>query len=70
MTVNLDSDLVGTKFDAARQVNIYTARRGDRRWTVEVPLSELQPLMGNKTARRQKVENFINSAMSGPADGE
>lgn len=69
---NIDCDLVSSKWDAARQVNVYVGKRGDdRKWTVEIPQSELQPHIGNKMMRRKIVTNFMESAMnSRPADGE
>lgn len=70
MIVNIDSDIVQSKFDSVRQMNVYTVKRGERRWTVEIPLSELHKFAGNKTARRGIVERYCNSAMNGPADGE
>jgi hypothetical protein len=68
--INLDSDVVSSKFDAVKQTCLYTVRRGDRLWTVEIPLSELHVHAGNKMLRRKTVENYLNSAMSGPSDDE
>lgn len=70
MTVNLDTDLVGTKFDKTKQACIYTARQGARQWTVEIPLKELSVNAGNKILRRQTVVRYLQSAMNGPSDDE
>jgi len=70
MSFNIDCDLVGSQWDAQRQVNIYVGKRDERLWTVEIPLSELQPYMGNKIMRRQIVTRFIEGAMQGPDDAE
>lgn len=70
MTVNLSSDIVGSRFDAVRQVNIYTVRRGGRIWTVEVPLSEVHKHAGNKIARCGIVARYCQSVLNGPSDDE
>lgn len=66
----LENDVVSTRFDAQRQVNIYVLRKNDRQWTVEVPLSDLHPMAGNKQARRKIVEARLQGAMNGPSDDE
>lgn len=70
MTINLDSDLVSTKFDSVKQVCIYTARQGLRQWTAEIPVKELNAYAGNKMMRRQIVTRYLQSAMNGPSDNE
>lgn len=70
MPVNIDSDLVSSRFDKVRQLCIYTAKSGERRWTVEIPARELFALGGNKTLKRQTVTRYLQSAMSGPSDDE
>lgn len=66
----VENDVVSTGFDAVRQVSIYVLRKNERQWTVEIPLSDVQSLMGNKQARRKLVESRLQGAMNGPSDDE
>lgn len=66
----LENDVVSTKFDTQRQMNIYVVMKDGQQWTVEIPLSDLHPLAGNKAARRKMVETRLQGAMNGPSDDE
>ncbi len=68
MTILLENDVISSKWDALRQVNTFVVARDGKQWTVEIPQSLLQPLMGNKIARRQFTHNCIVKAMQGPPD--
>lgn len=70
ITVNVDTDIVGTKFNKTKQTCLYTVERNGKRWTAEIPLDELQRLGGNKMARRKIVENYLATKMAGPPDDE
>lgn len=68
MTINLESEIVGTLFDPIAQACVYTIQRGDKRWTVAVPLHHLDVHRGNKANRRKHVATVLENAMRGEPD--
>jgi len=47
----------------------YTIERNGKRWTVQVPLAQLDACGANKQARRDYLGNVLLAAMDGPPDG-
>lgn len=73
MTINIDAEVVATRYDAARRVNLYTVARGGRCWTVEIPNEHFDKHgrgVGSNGRRRQHLANVLTTAMGGKADGE
>lgn len=73
MTINLDGEIVATAFDPIAGTCSYTLERGGKRWTVSVPLQQLDahgPVSLTKQIRRNHVGGLLTQAMAGPADGE
>jgi hypothetical protein len=68
MTIHLDSEVVATSFDPVTQTCSYTIQRGDDRWTVSVPLADLNKLGANKAAKHALIANKLNAAMLGAPD--
>ena len=70
MTVNLDHEVVATRFDATTRTCFYTIERDRKRWTVGVHVDEFEKHGVNKQRRRLTLAAALNQAMLGPADGE
>jgi hypothetical protein len=70
MTINLDTEIVATAFDPASGTCAYTIARDGRRWTVRVPLAQLDGHGVSKEARRAHLANLLTAAMQGPSDRE
>ena len=68
--IALESEIVASRYDAKARTNHYTIARGNRRWTVAVHDDALKAHGGNKQARRKHLENALEVAMRGKADGE
>lgn len=68
MTVNLETEVVATGYNAAEQTCLYTIERGGKRWTVSVPLKHLEAHGGNRAARRNHLANVLENAMQGAHD--
>ena len=68
MSINLDTEIVATAFDPATGTCAYTVERDGRRWTVRVPLSQLDGQGASKDARRAHLANLLTAAMQCPAD--
>jgi hypothetical protein len=68
MTINLDTEIVATAFDPATNTCAYTIARGGRRWTVQVPLAQLDAHGASKDARRAHLANVLDAAMQGAPD--
>jgi hypothetical protein len=76
--MNHEEEIVGSGYDAARDVFTYTGARNGKRWTIEISNKELDqfgPVLGmsaaqNSTRRRDYLAQRMNDAMRGPADGE
>jgi hypothetical protein len=77
MTIALESEIVGSAYDARTHMHSYTIDRGGRRWTVKIPAAELDrngPLLGAKAGvarmrRRGYLAARLTNAMQGPHDG-
>ena len=69
-TINLDTEIVGTRYDPVNRTNHYTIERGGRRWTASVHTDHLAVHKANKEARRRHVANALVEAMRGNPDGE
>lgn len=69
-TINLDTEVVATRYDRVKHENIYTIERGGRRWTVAIHDDDLARHKANKLARRAHLGNMLAQAMQGKADGE
>lgn len=69
-TINLDTEVVASSYDATAQTYSYTFERAGRRWTVTVPHAALAQHGPNVQARRNHLGNLLTEAMRGPADGE
>lgn len=70
MTINLDTEIVATAFDPATNTCAYTIARGGRRWTVQVPLAQLDAHGASKDARRAHLANVLDAAMQGAPDDQ
>lgn len=70
MTINLDTEIVATAFDPATDTCAYTVARDGKRWTVRVPLAQLEAHGANKDARRAHLANVLTAAMHGAPDNE
>jgi hypothetical protein len=68
--INLEREIVSTGYDTTKRACIYTVARDDRRWTVSIPLDDLNQHGVNSAARRKHLGNILDQAMNGPADGE
>ena len=70
MTVNLDTEIVAAAFDPATDICAYTIARDGKRWTVRVPLAQLQAHGANKDARSAHLANVLTAALQGAPDSE
>lgn len=70
MTIHPDTEIVASRFDRATQTCFYTLERQGKRWTVGIPLKELEQHGPNKQRRRDHLANRLQQAMRGPHDGE
>jgi len=68
MSLNLDTEIVATAYDPATDTCAYTIARNGQRWTVEVPLVQLEGHGANKDARRAHLANLLTAAMQGLPD--
>ncbi len=68
--INLETEIVESRYDTKARANIYVIARNGRRWTVSVPDADVAKIGGNKQARRVFVTNMLETAMRGKADGE
>ncbi len=68
MTLNLDSEIVATAYDPATDTCAYTLARNGQRWTVQVPLAQLEAHGANRDARRAHLANVLLAAMQGLPD--
>lgn len=68
MTIHLDTEIVATKFDPITQTCSYTIQRGNDRWTVRIPKSDLDKHGANKIAKRNYLATALNGAMTGKPD--
>lgn len=69
MTINLDTEVVGSTYDVSAHVSTYTVLRDGRRWTVTVPDVAFAQCQ-NAASRRTLLGNLLTNAMRGKADGE
>jgi hypothetical protein len=69
MPLNLDTEIVATAYDSSSDTCAYTIARNGKRWTVQVPLAQLDAYGANKQARRDCLGNLLLAAMDGPPDG-
>lgn len=73
MTINVDTEIVASRYDAAKRINHYTIKRDGRHWSVEVPDDHLDRHgrgAGSRDRRRNHVGSLLVLAMRGKADGE
>lgn len=73
MTINLDSEIVATRYDSATGECFYTIERGGKRWTARVHLDDLNkhgPVATAGSQRRNYLAGALEEAMRGPPDGE
>ncbi len=68
MPLNLDTEIVATAYDSTNDTCAYTIARNGKRWTVQVPLAQLDTYGANKQARRDCLGNLLLAAMDGPPD--
>jgi hypothetical protein len=68
MPLNLDTEIVATAYDPSTDSCAYTIERNGKRWTVQVPLAQLDACGANKQARRDYLGNVLLAAMDGPPD--
>jgi hypothetical protein len=65
---NVDTEIVATAYDPSTDSCAYTIERNGKRWTVQVPLVQLDACGANKQARRDYLGNVLLAAMDGPPD--
>lgn len=76
MTINPETDITATRYDATTRTHYYTVERGVQRWTVAVADDEFArfgPQTGaqaktNQARRRNYLAVKLNAAMQGAAD--
>ena len=71
MSVNLDSEVVATAFDPATRTCSYTIERDGKRWTVPIPLHQLEQhgnTVSGQQSRRTHLANLLEAAMRGKPD--
>lgn len=69
-TINIDTEVVASRYDPVTRINFYTIGRGGRYWTVQIHSNDLDNHGPNAEARRAHLGNVLNQAMQGKADGE
>ena len=70
-TINLDTEIVATRHDAAARMNYYTVLRNGRRWTIGVPSADLDRYgkhVGHKQRRANHIANLLTEKMRGEPD--
>lgn len=73
MTINLDSEIVATRYDSATGECFYTIERGGKRWTARVHLDDLNkhgPVAASAPQRRNYLAQALEEAMRGVPDDE
>jgi hypothetical protein len=68
MTINLETEIIASRYDPVARDCFYTVRRGALQWTVKIPLAELNKHAGHKIKRRTHVATAIEIAMRGVPD--
>lgn len=68
MTINLDSQIVASRYDSRSGECSYTVTDGTSRWTFTVTLADLGHFGANMTARRLHLANKARIAMTGAPD--
>jgi len=70
MTIALDSEVVASRFAPLEQACYYTIQRNGERWTVRVPLADLNKHKGpnHRQLRRVHVGTALQAAMRGQPD--
>lgn len=66
MTINLDTEIVATRYDPQKRSCFYTVERNAKRWTAEIPLDALNalgPIPLNKAKRQQYVAKVLTDKM-------
>lgn len=73
MIINLETEIVQTRYDQTSRMNYYTIERGGRRWTVGVHMDDFARYgLQRQTdpARLNYLGHLLKQAMLGKADGE
>lgn len=72
MTVNPETEIVASSYDSVTRNCTYTIQRGDKRWTIAVPLQHLDAHKGtnHKVLRRNHVALVLELAMQGEPDAD
>lgn len=65
--INLDTEIVGSRYDPITRMCSYTVARDGRKWTVSVHSDDLNR---HKQNRRNHLGHLLQQAMRGKADGE
>lgn len=68
--INLDTEIVATRFDPATSTCYYTIARDGNRWTAAVPLDHLEQHGAAKPKRRDHIARALMTAMEGPPDAD
>ncbi len=75
MTINLETELVGSSLDPVTRVASYTIERNGKRWTVRVPIDHfehaakhLKDVTARKRTKREHLGKLLENAMNGPHD--
>lgn len=68
MAIHLEGQLVSSGFDEVSKTCSYTFEHEGKRWTVRVPLHELEKHGANAQRRRGHVTQLVTTAMQGPHD--
>lgn len=68
MTIHLESEVVGSKFNPVARTCHYTIERDGHRWTADVSLDDLEKIKANKQARRELIANALQAAMQGKSN--
>ena len=66
--IALETEVVSTRYDKRTQTGYYTIERDGKRWTIAVPVADLDKHKKNKQLRRNHLANALVRAMSGPPD--
>jgi hypothetical protein len=69
-TINLDAEIVATRYDPVSRTCFYTVQRDGCRWTVSIHEDDLNRHKGDKQKRRNHLGHLLQVAMQGKADGE
>ena len=66
----LETEIVASSYDEKNRVCTYTIKRGDKRWTVEVPQAQLDAHTGpqHKQLKRNHLAAVLMQAMNGKPD--